>query len=244
MSVPYALQANAIKMKVSFTGDTLFTGSGNFLIIPGITAANPILNEPSVPVTDIDGNVYQTVQIGNQVWMKENLKVSKYQNGNSIPTGLTNSQWSSTISGAYSICNNFQANDLIYGKLYNWFAVIDSRGLCPTGWHVPSDAEWTILENYLGGQTFAGGKLKSISSLWLSPNSDASNISGFCGLPGSLRAQSGYEQLGGSGNWWTSTEWPTSPADAVFRTLISNGGWISPTGNRKLYGLSVRCLKN
>ncbi len=246
MSVPYALQANSIKMRASFSGDTLFTGNGNFLIIPGLTAANPILNEPSLPVTDIDGNVYQTVLIGNQIWMKENLRVSKYRNGNAITTGLSDSQWSSTTSGAYSVFNNDQSNNSIYGKLYNWFAVNDSRGLCPNGWHVPSDGEWSKLENYLGGQSIAGGKMKSISNLWLSPNNGATNISGFSGLPGSLRDQSGFDPsgVGGNGNWWTSTEWPTSPPDAAFRTLISNGGWISPTGNRKLYGLSVRCLKD
>ncbi|MFM8838128.1 MAG: FISUMP domain-containing protein, partial [Bacteroidota bacterium] len=114
-------------------------------------------------VTDIDGNVYQGIQIGTQCWTQSNLKVSKYRNGDNIPTGLSNSAWDTTTSGAYAIYNNDPVNDGLYGKLYNHYAVTDSRGLCPTGWHVPSDAEWTTLENHLGGISVAGGALKSTS---------------------------------------------------------------------------------
>ena len=261
MSVPYALQANAIKMKTSAMGDTLYTGNGNFLIIPGISAANPIppiLNQPEAPVTDIDGNVYQTVRIGTQVWMKENLKVSKYRNGNSIPTGLTNSQWNSTTSGAFAVYNNDQTNNSIYGKLYNWYAVSDPRGLCPVGWHVPSDGEWKTLEITLGmsgtdadltgGRGTSqniGGKLKSTSSLWTAPNTGATNESGFLGLPGGWREGSSgnYLYVGSSGFWWPSSTY-YSTTFAWYRGLGSSNlnsyrdyiNWQS--------GFSVRCLKD
>ena len=101
-------------------------------------------------VTDIDGNVYQTVQIGHQVWMTENLKVTNYKNGDSIPTGLDNSSWSSTAEGAYAVYDNDSAIAEIYGNLYNWYAIDDERGVCPDGYHVPSDTDWKKLEVSLG----------------------------------------------------------------------------------------------
>jgi len=102
---------------------------------------------------DIDGNVYKTVQIGTQLWMKENLKTTRYRDGSVIPTNLSDRQWKKTTRGAYAIYDKKPENDKIFGKLYNWYAVADSRNLCPTGWHVPSDAEWTTLENLLGGDS-------------------------------------------------------------------------------------------
>jgi uncharacterized protein (TIGR02145 family) len=257
MSVPFALQANGIKMKTSATGDTLYTGNGNYLIIPGLSAANPILNQPEAPVTDIDGNVYQTVRIGTQVWMKENLKVSKYRNGSSIPTGLTNSQWSSTTSGAFTVYNNDQTNNTTYGKLYNWYAVADSRGLCPTGWHVPNDAEWKTLETIIGMPVNEldnvgargvgpgiGGLLKSTSTLWASPNSNASNSTGFSALPSGDRTYTGFfENIGAISFWWTSTE--VSPGGAMDRNLYTNNAGIGRgNGLFKQMGMTVRCLKN
>lgn len=111
-------------------------------------------------VTDIDGNIYNTVVIGNQVWMRENLKVSKYQNGDAI-TNLTNvDQWMSTSSGAWSYYDNNPSYELVYGRLYNWYCVTDSRKVCPSGWHVPNEADWTVLTDYLGEVAIAGGKLK------------------------------------------------------------------------------------
>jgi uncharacterized protein (TIGR02145 family) len=257
MSVPYALQTNSIKMKTSATGDTLYTGNGNYLIIPGLSAANPVLNQPEAPVTDIDGNVYQTVRIGAQVWMKENLKVSKYRNGNSIPTGLTDSQWSVTSSGAFSVYNNDQTNNSIYGKLYNWYAVSDSRGLCPIGWHVPTDHDFNLLTklidkladttcNNCPGSTTAGGKLKSSGTiqsgngLWNTPNTNASNESGFSGLPGGSGQP--FDGLGAAGRWWTSTENYTNSARV--RYLGFDGAGIQRNFNSKTFGFSVRCLKD
>ncbi len=174
-------------------------------------------------VMDIDGNTYQTVQIGTQVWMKENLKVSRYRNGDPIPTNLSNSAWQAATTGAYAIYNNNAANDTTFGKLYNWYAVADSRNLCPAGWHVPSDAEWTTLEDYLGGGLVAGGKMKTTTD-WQSPNTGATNESGFSGLPGGLRDGSGsYYNVGYFGYWWSSTE--LSTAGAWYRYLnYTNGG--------------------
>jgi uncharacterized protein (TIGR02145 family) len=263
MSVPYALQANSIKMRTSASGDTLYTGGGNYLIIPGLSASNPVLYQPDLPITDIDGNVYQTIRIGNQVWMKENLKVSKYRNGNSISTGLTDSQWSVTTNGAYTLYNNDVANNAIYGKLYNWYTISDARGLCPIGWHVPSDDEWKLLETILGltasevdaigprgiAQKF-GGKLKSIgiketgSGLWETPNIGANNSSGFSGIPGGTRYDYGaYNDIGRYAVWWTRTEF--SSASPWYRYLFYNDNGL---GRDKLFlkntGFSVRCIKD
>ncbi len=194
-------------------------------------------------VTDIDGNVYNTVTIGTQVWMKENLKVSKYKNGDVIPTNLDSAAWYTTPSGAFAIYNNDAANNTIYGKLYNWYAVADPRGLCPAGWHVPSDAEWTTLENFLGDRSVAGGKMKAVSSLWQSPNTGATNESGFSGLPGGLRLNFGaYNFIGYYGLWWSSTEY--SSAYAWSRLLNYDGGYSDRNNLLKQNGFSVRCLRD
>jgi uncharacterized protein (TIGR02145 family) len=210
------------------------TGYGNQITFTTLAAGQ---------FTDIDGNIYDTVAIGTQVWMKQNLKVSKYRNGNTILTNLSNSSWQGATSGAYAIYNNTAANDSMYGKLYNWYAVADSRGLCPTGWHVPSDAEWTTLENYLGGSSVAGGKMKAVSPLWLSPNTGAINTSGFTGLPGGYRFNSGtYNNVGLSGYWWSSTQFSTP--NAWYRYLYYNYGGVSRFDSAKSYGFSVRCVRD
>ncbi|MFM8512620.1 MAG: fibrobacter succinogenes major paralogous domain-containing protein, partial [Bacteroidota bacterium] len=162
-------------------------------------------------VSDVDNNTYKTVQIGTQCWTQSNLKVSKYRNGDNIPTGLNNSQWGSTTSGAYAIYNNDPVNDGLYGKLYNWYAVNDSRGLCPTGWHVPWDVEWTTLTTFLGGQSVAGGAMKSTATQptpggWNAPNTGATNSSGFTFLPGGDRNSGGeFGYLGSDGGLWSSS---------------------------------------
>ena len=110
-------------------------------------------------ITDIDGNVYETVEIGDQMWMKENLKVTHYNDGTEIPTGYSNSEWRLLSTPAYAVYNDNESNSDSYGNLYNWFAVDDARGVCPDGWHVPTDDEYTELTDYLGGQSVAGGKM-------------------------------------------------------------------------------------
>jgi uncharacterized protein (TIGR02145 family) len=199
-------------------------------------------NPVNTTVTDIDGNTYNTVTIGNQVWMKENLKVSKYRNGDPIPTNLSDTVWSATTTGACAINNNDAGNNTPYGKLYNFYAVSDPRGLCPAGWHVPSDWEWSNLENYLGGDSVAGGKLKSTSSLWTSPNLGATNESGFSGLPGGGRYDFGnYFLVGYSGNWCSSSEYSASLAHP--RILAYNFDFSYRSAFSKQFGFSVRCLK-
>ena len=254
MSVPYALQTGGIKMKTSATGDTLYTGNGAYLIIPGLSAVNPILNQTEAPITDIDGNVYQTVRIGTQVWMKENLKVSKYRDGSYIPTNFTDLEWQNATIGVSAIYGNNAANNTTYGKLYNWYAVADAKGLCPVGWHVPSDADWKKLEIYLGmgisdadltgergGVQNVGGKLKS-TSLWSSPNTGATNESGLFQLPGGYRESNGtYYYLGVHGHYWAADAATTG----AWRRGLNN---IYSSSYRDSYGKSsgssVRCLKD
>jgi uncharacterized protein (TIGR02145 family) len=193
-------------------------------------------------VTDVDGNTYETVKIGGQVWMKENLRVSHYQNGDPIPTNLSNSQWEKTTSGAFAIYKNDEANQIKYGNLYNWYAVVDKRNLCPVGWHVPLDEEWSILENFLGGVAFAGGKMKS-KKVWQSPNREAVNGSGFSGLPGGNRASNGtYGGIGYLGFWWVFSE--ISSANASYRFLNYDDGYCDRNGSNVQVGFSVRCLRD
>ena len=210
-------------------------------------ASLPGLRCPGTPtVTDIDGNIYNTVQIGDQCWTQSNLKVSKYRNGDSIPSGLSNSQWSSTSSGAYAIYNNDPVNDGLYGKLYNHYAVTDSRGLCPTGWHVPSDGEWTILENHLSGSIVAGGALKSTSTQptpggWASPNTGATNSSGFTGTPGGLRDTNGvFSTVPIYGCWWSSSV--STASDAWYRRLNYDFIYFYRYDYSRTLGFSVRCI--
>jgi uncharacterized protein (TIGR02145 family) len=349
LSVPYALYAGACDIQVSLTGDTLYTGSGNFVIIPGISAANypaPVLgcaiveacnynplathddascifptieicgngidedcNDTDLACTDIigctdnsacnydstatmddgsciiptsetcgnsidedcngtdlpciefavgngvmdfDGKVYTSIIINGQEWMQQNLAVTKYRNGDPIPSGLTNTTWQNTTNGAYAFYNNDAANNTTYGKLYNWYAVNDSRGLCPTGWHVPSDAEWTTLINYMdpsqnssawGTQSaVAGGRMKSTTG-WNYSNTGATNESGFTGLPGGIRYASGGNSLIGlGGRWWSSTE---KEFDGVWgRGLVHSSSLVFRYVHDRRSGLSVRCVRD
>ncbi len=165
-------------------------------------------------VTDIDGNVYEIVTIGNQVWMAENLKVTHYRNGEPLPNVTDNIEWRNLDTGAYCNYNNDVAYVATYGRLYNWFAVNDSRNIAPAGWHVPSDAEWQTLDDYLGSDTNdAGCKLKETgTSHWRSPNEGATNESRFSALPGGARKSlfGTFDYIGIYAFFWTSTEAPLS----------------------------------
>ena len=200
------------------------------------------------PITDIDGNVYRTVNIGNQQWMAENLKVSKYSDGTTIPNITDNTEWQNNTTGAWAYYNNDVANNAKYGKLYNWYAVSPTtngtKNVCPTGWHVPTDAEWTVLTDYLGGESVAGGKMKEVGTTnWLSPNVDANNVSLFSALPGGYSNSSGYYALiGDAGYWWSSTENETY--DAWLRSLFVYDGVANRYYNVKQNGFSVRCLRD
>jgi len=168
-------------------------------------------------VTDIDGNVYKTVKIGNQWWMAENLKVTRYRNGDPIPNITDNHTWVDLSTGAYCNYNNDISNVATYGRLYNWYAVDESRNIAPAGWHVPTDDEWKQLEIYLGMSpteadethwrgTDEGGKLKETGTThWYSPNTGATNESGFTALPGGYRVSGGFSSLGFGAYFWSST---------------------------------------
>jgi uncharacterized protein (TIGR02145 family) len=194
-------------------------------------------------VTDIDGNLYNTVTINTQVWLKENLKVTHYNNSDEIPNVASNTTWLGLSTGAYCNYENNTSYASIYGRLYNWFAVNDSRGICPTGWHVATDAEWTVLTDLLGGETVAGGKLKEVGTLhWPSPNTGATNEVGFTALGGGYRSNTAtYIGFGGIGSWWCSTESSTTNAWArgIFNDAVNvdRGGYYE-----KMMGFSVRCV--
>ena len=199
-------------------------------------------------IIDVDGNTYKTVSIGTQQWMAENLKVSKYSDGTAIPNVSYNTQWSNLTTGAWAYYENDAANNAKYGKLYNWYAVSKTsngnKNVCPTGWHVPTDAEWTVLTDYLGGESVAGGKMKEVgTSNWNSPNTDATNTLLFTGLPGGFRYDSGYyNYIGNYGYWWSSSENNTS--DAWSRGLNYYSGEANSYYGNKRGGLSVRCLRD
>jgi uncharacterized protein (TIGR02145 family) len=195
-------------------------------------------------MSDQDGNVYKTITIGTQTWMAENLRVTKYRNGNLIPNVTDNAAWAALTTGAY--CNYTNTTDIdqiaTYGALFNWYAATDNRNIAPTGWHLPTDAEWTTLTTTLLGDVVAGGKMKEAGYLhWLSPNTDATNESGFTALPGGSRYSSGtYDNIGDCGYWWSTTEIFSVWA----RVLSCRGSSVSTSGYNKELGFSVRCVRD
>ena len=203
---------------------------------------NQIAVRPSVPIQN------REVQIGTQIWMTKNLNVSRYRNGDPIPQVTDPTQWENLMTGAWCYYNNDPINGPIYGKLYNWYAVNDPRGLSPAGWHVSSDNEWTQLADYLGGTSIAGGKMKATGTisagtgLWLGPNNAATNESGFTGLPGGVKEGSSFTVLGTFGVWWTSSAFDTS--NATSRSLSRLNGGVFRAIEYKFDGRSVRCVRN
>lgn len=197
-------------------------------------------------VTDIDGNVYSTVTIGTQVWMQENLKVTKYNDGSIIgTTNPANQDISSETNPKYQWVYNGDDNNLpVYGRLYTWYSANDSRKVCPVGWHIPTSAEWTTLTNYLGGAGTAGAKLREAgTSHWTSPNTGADNSSGFTALPGGYRHPNGtFNYMGGTGFWWSATE--SGAANASYLSLSYDYNGTISMSNPKNVALSVRCLSD
>ena len=193
-------------------------------------------------VTDIDGNVYHTVKIGTQTWMVENLKVTRYRNGDAIPTVTNGTEWSNLTTGAYCDYENAASNSTIYGKLYNWYAVADSRNIAPPGWHVASDAEWTTLITFLGGKDVAGGMLKEEGTAhWPSPNAGATNETGFSALPGGYYYGGSFGNLGSIGTWWSST---ANSSNAWDRVMHYSNGEVYRYGFNQSNGFSVRCVRD
>ena len=276
MSVPYALYAEQTNVRVSAVGDTLSIG-GQSVIVPGISAANAIVpvSNSGLGVVLLPGNTicanefisvtgcggqtsltyddrtYDLVEIGGQCWFADNLATDQYRNGDLIPTGLDDASWGATTSGAYAIYNDHPANDAIYGKLYNWYTTADNRGVCPTGWHVPTDCEWMYLEGSLGmsvqDQTNTGWRgsiesnsLKS-SSGWYS--NLGNNSTGFNAVP------SGKKEFLGPYTWLIedSFYWTSTGGDFIggsLRQLFYGSGAIGRNNLNLRYGHSIRCLKD
>lgn len=201
-------------------------------------------------VTDIDGNIYITVKIGAQWWMAENLKVTHYRSGQAIPNVTDTLEWVNLSSSAYCNYDNDVNNVTTYGRLYNWYALDDNRNIAPAGWHVPTDAEWQILVDYLGGDAVAGGKMKATGTvqsgdgLWYGPNEGATNESGFSALPGGYRSSNDgncYELVGGA-YFWSATE---GGSDYAWRRgLAYYYSGVHRNYPDKRRGFSVRCVRD
>ena len=217
-------------------------------------------------IYDVDSNVYNTVLIDMQCWTKENLKVTKYNDGTLITLNNTytstspdvSTVWQGYLTGAYSIYANESStgpNATNYGYLYNWYAATDLRKLCPTGWHVPTDTEWTNLIQFIDPtasanaegtyqSTSAGGKLKSIgTTFWISPNTDADNFRGFSALPGGFRLyDASFNGIGSSAYFWSATEYNSN--NGWLRGLANVNGWVNRYVYTKSTGSSIRCLRD
>lgn len=198
---------------------------------------NEVASRPTVPITRSE------VSIGTQVWMTKNLNVSRYRNGDIIPQVTNSTQWASLTTGAWCFYANNTANGTVYGKLYNWYAVNDPRGLAPIGYHIPTDGEWTSLTIFLGGEDIAGDKMKAMTSWSLFPGTINSNSSGFTALSGGFRRPDGtFTNLGYYNGLWSSSQ---SDNDTMwFRLLNYNSGWVNRLSNIANAGFSVRCIKD
>ena len=216
---------------------------------PNCINGNIVGLQNSTTVKDTDGNVYNTVTIGNQTWMVENLKTIHYNDGNAIPLVTDSVTWINTLSDAYCLYNNNVSYGLIYGALYNASAIDNTvHQLAPKGWHVPSYSEWDTLITYLGGSLLAGNPLKeSNTTHWASPNT-GTNTSGFTALPGGLRHGTSiifipghFQDINYYGGWWTSTAL-TGGQSSFY--MFNNNGTLDNINSTLNCGLSVRCIKN
>jgi uncharacterized protein (TIGR02145 family) len=236
------LNPNTLYYLRAFATNSAGTAYGN-------TLSFTTLKLPGDTVIDYDGNIYHKVSIGTQIWLTENLRTTHYRNGDSIPLVITDAQWKTLTTGAWCNYDNLPSNAKTYGRLYNWHAVNDSRGLCPEGWHVPSDNEWNSLALFLGGESVAGGKMKTTGTIeqgngsWYAPNTGATNSSGFTGLPGGYRINYGnYYSIGNVAYFWSSSD----------TTLLNSWNFVLDANNENLIrhynfqtnGFSVRCIKD
>jgi uncharacterized protein (TIGR02145 family) len=198
------------------------------------------------PCIDGDGNLYYAVTIGTQTWMTENLKTTKYNDGTNIPLVIDSIAWSNLTTPAYCWYNNDEATyKNVYGALYNWHAVNTGK-LCPIGWHVPTDEEWTTLTTYLGGESVAGGKLKEVGiAHWTDPNTGATNEVGFTALPGGFRFYNGeFRVIGLWGLWWSTTTYKYHASLAYCRGTGFLAYQVYNEASNKQCGKSVRCVKD
>lgn len=238
--------ADSGHITIKFSGIPAKAGTAYFLLKIGGKSCTLYRQ---VGIADREGNSYETISIGTQVWMKQNLNTAFYRNGDSIPYLASDTAWSNANSGAFCMQTETPDAEFFFGKLYNWHALADPRGLCPEGFHIPADEEWLQMETFLGGKGGAGGKMKTKgiqeegSGLWFSPNSGASNSSGFSGIPGGYRKPEGVLfSLGQYGYWWTSSA--VDEANAWYRSL----SFLNPASNRnfssKISGKSIRCIRD
>jgi len=205
----------------------------------GVTS-KVVLGPPTPPPP-----IIPTVTIGSQKWTVENLNVDRYRNGDLIQEVQDATLWANLTTGAWCWYNNNSSNGPTYGRLYNWYALNDARGLAPLGYHIPTDAEWTTLVTYLGGSSLAGGAMKSTTG-WAAPNSGATNSSGFTGLPGGLRGTpfgiGSFNQINFQAHWWSSTE--NNILTGKSRAVFYNTPSITSSNVNKTSGCSVRLIKN
>lgn len=195
-------------------------------------------------MTGNDGKSYRIVKIGNQWWMAENLKETKYRNGEDITNETDGTTWAGLTTGARCAYDNNETTANTYGYLYNWYAMIDGRNIAPSGWHVPTEAECSTLVTYLGGTSIAGGKMKETElTHWSSPNAGATNTSGFTGLPGGFRGNYGIFYALGLGAWFCpSTEYDADNVKIVYLTYDNSGAYQN--SRSKKYGFSVRLVRD
>lgn len=196
-------------------------------------------------VTDIDGNIYRTVQIGDQIWMAENLRVTRYRNGDTIPDITDANFWSHYATGARCYYNNDPNNGSLYGCLYNWHVVRNNRPIAPAGWHLPSEEELAVLMNTLGGDTIAAGKMKLKGvGYWIYPNTGANNESGFGALPGGYRygEDGSFHTLGSNGYWWGATR--SYELYSWSARLFTGFADVQRHKRFENYGLAIRCVKD
>ena len=208
-------------------------------------------NSPCNGLTSINynGYNYDLVEIGNQCWFKENLRTAAYNNGDPISNITDNIEWSNTTTPARCFYNNLPSYQNSHGNLYNWYVIADPRNVCPIGWHVPSDAEWSTLVNNLGGPNVAGGKMKAIGTiqsgtgLWSYPNTDANNSSGFSGLPGGFR-QIEYNYSESVGAFWTSSVSEMDVIGSTTYNMFYDSGIIERSYSFRAVGMSIRCISS
>jgi uncharacterized protein (TIGR02145 family) len=199
---------------------------------------------PDTTLKDLDGNTYNTIKIGSQMWMVQNLLTTKLNDGTPIPLVTDNTAWGALTAPGYCwYGNDGTTNKAVYGALYNWYTV-NSGKLCPTGWHMPTDVEWTTLITYLAVDSIAGAILKETGTAhWLSPNTGATNASNFTALPGGYRTETGvFFGIQNYGFWWSSTE--NNFVSSWSRSLSYGSKAVSRLSSFKLIGASIRCVKN
>jgi uncharacterized protein (TIGR02145 family) len=244
LSVPYALYSNSVKLTYNNRPADLYVlDDGSLWSVPEISVEKPCATTPSV--SDNDGNTYGTVKIGTQIWMAENLKTTKLNDGTPIPNVTDGTEWQNSITPAYCWYNNDNANKPVYGALYNWYTVNTGK-LCPADWHVPSDAEWYVLFGYLGG--LDAGRMKEAGTAhWLSPNFGATNDSKFSALPAGQRAYTDFYGIHEGAHFWTTDAFDLGSAychSLYYKAskVDSDGHDMSIFENNR--GNSVRCIKN